>query len=401
MAPESRRAEPRYPGDQLSHAVLGPGIVEIFENLYSAYAADARRAAYAVLQDADLAADAAHSGFLELLRYVLAGKRWYEPAEARAAVVRNSRWAALKMLRLRQRRREAATADVAWIADEATWARAEARTLCDQIVAQLPPAQRVALRLHYVEGLSVPDAARRLGVSASAFESRLARAVRAARRAARRLGLVGLVGAAVCTMRSNVATMLRRAVRSAVVPVAGATARIAAAVLVTAVTGSMIAHALAPSSQPTPALPPSVALAAAVDTPEDAAIVDAIRPAPDAIVLLAEKGRCDCEIVFASRDSGRTWSAMSGPARRGTADHLVVSRLGRGDLYISQADGGTFSSPELSAWAQRSALWTAGTPGPWRVQLSQQRFLLVDAGHRLHCSSDGGVTWHGGCAAAG
>src|SRR5258708_18735336 len=89
--------QPADLGEDLAHVVLGPIVVEIFENLYSAYAEDARRVAYSVLRDRELAADAAHIGFVELLRYILSGKRWFDSAEARAAGLRRSKWTALKM----------------------------------------------------------------------------------------------------------------------------------------------------------------------------------------------------------------------------------------------------------------------------------------------------------------
>src|SRR5258706_15398680 len=126
MGSEHRLPSPRRrdPGDDLAHAILGPVEVEIFENLYAAYAEDARRAAFRILHDRELAADATHAAYVELLRHVLAGRRWYEPADARAAVLRNTNWAALKMLRTRRRRPEAAMDAAGEVVADDAWAQA-------------------------------------------------------------------------------------------------------------------------------------------------------------------------------------------------------------------------------------------------------------------------------------
>jgi hypothetical protein len=83
--------------DALASAVLGASEVALFENLYAAYARMARDTARAFLADTELAADAVHNGYLEILRQILAGRRWQTPDEARAAVYRNVRWASLTL----------------------------------------------------------------------------------------------------------------------------------------------------------------------------------------------------------------------------------------------------------------------------------------------------------------
>jgi RNA polymerase sigma factor (sigma-70 family) len=178
--------------DALTAAVLGASQVVLFENLYVAYAGEARRLAGGILEDGQLAADAVHSAYLEILRYVLGGGRWDGPSEARAVVLRNTRWAALKILRTRRRQREAtlATPLADGGGDPDSWARAEARAISEQIVGRLRPPDQNVIRLHFVEGFSNPEAASHLGVSLPAFESRLRRALKAARRLARSSGLL-------------------------------------------------------------------------------------------------------------------------------------------------------------------------------------------------------------------
>jgi hypothetical protein len=90
-----------------------------------------------------------------------------------------------------------------------------------------------------------------------------------------------------------------------------------------------------------------------LDTPQTSTIADAVGFSPGVVVLLGEGRRCGCGVVFASRDSGRSWSALRGPDRVTAADRLAVQRGGAGiEVYVLRADGSTFSSPDLSAIAQ-------------------------------------------------
>jgi RNA polymerase sigma factor (sigma-70 family) len=352
----AREDQARYPSDDLANAVLGPVAVEIFENLYAAYADDARRMAYALLHDRELAADAAQAAFLELLRYILAGKRWYEPAEARAAVLRNTNWAALKVLRLRRRRPELAIAAVGQTeGDDAAWGRAEARAVCEQVVARLRPAQQAALQLHFVEGLTNAQSAARLGISVSAFEARLARAVRSARRAARG---IGLVPAAVLALRAGGHRALRprpmgrRVIRSLLAasrPAVIATASLATVVALAGPLRIALAHRDAPPMRATAAAPAAVMDPTPLDTPRSSRIVDEIQLPNHAVVLLGEGSRCSCGVVFATRDAGRSWSAVRGPDHVTSADRLARSARTGFEVVVLARDGTTFSSPDLSA----------------------------------------------------
>src|SRR5258706_3580111 len=90
------------PNDELASAILGGPEIAVFENLYAAYAGIAHDTARGFVGDPELAADVVHSAYLEILRQVLAGRRWDTPEEARAAVYRNVRWASLTLLRRRR-----------------------------------------------------------------------------------------------------------------------------------------------------------------------------------------------------------------------------------------------------------------------------------------------------------
>jgi DNA-directed RNA polymerase specialized sigma24 family protein len=128
----------------LAAVILGPSELALFENLYSAYAERARRAAMGVVHDVDLAADAVHTAFLEMLRWVVAGGRWHDPAEAEATVVRNTHWAALNLLRRRRSRQELPLEPSHVAGEDADWARAEARALCEHLIAGLVPRRSSA-----------------------------------------------------------------------------------------------------------------------------------------------------------------------------------------------------------------------------------------------------------------
>jgi RNA polymerase sigma factor (sigma-70 family) len=443
MGQEWTRAElPRYPDDELVNAVLGPAEVDFFENLYAAYADDARRAAYGLLHDPDLAADAAHTAFLELLRYILAGKRWYEPAEARAAVLRNTNWAALNVLRTQRRRREVAMPRIAEpAAEDATWARAEARALSEQVVARLRRSQQAAVRLHFVEGMSSAQAGAQLGISAGAFEARLNRAVRSARRTAHSMGLIALVPLAVRAVRQWARSAGHHGPSGPkVLATARLTVGLATAALTTGAVSAVATRAAAPPGQVTAgsrvtlqrAVAASVLRPATVplDTPDHSSIVDALRLSPHTAVLLGEGMRCTCGVVFVTQDAGRTWSTVPGPERVTPANRLIVeSGPGPVDVVVFEAGGSTFSPPGLSAMVQPAMASWLSSPGPvlpqpcssngsrswcggrlapptagssaqspgWILVLDTARVFYVGGDHLLRCSSDGGASWGGYC----
>jgi DNA-directed RNA polymerase specialized sigma24 family protein len=77
--------------DELARAVIGADELAAFERAYVMHADEARRLALAFIGDSQLAADAVHSAFLEILRHIIHGGRWRNDDEARASVLRNAR----------------------------------------------------------------------------------------------------------------------------------------------------------------------------------------------------------------------------------------------------------------------------------------------------------------------
>src|SRR5579884_2037615 len=155
--------------DGLAAAIIGAPEIAAFENLYVAHAAEARRLAGAILGDPELAADAVHAGFLEMLRYVVSGRRWHDPGDARGVVLRNVRWAALKAHRARSRVSLGLDRAPDDAGDDARWAQEEVRALAEHIVGKLSSHHRVAICLRYFEGLSNVESARRLEIQVDAF----------------------------------------------------------------------------------------------------------------------------------------------------------------------------------------------------------------------------------------
>jgi hypothetical protein len=70
--------------DQLTTAVLGEIEATLFENLYAAYQADAQRLARSLVGEPDAASDVVHSAYLEILRFLLSGRRWSDPDNAKS-----------------------------------------------------------------------------------------------------------------------------------------------------------------------------------------------------------------------------------------------------------------------------------------------------------------------------
>jgi RNA polymerase sigma-70 factor, ECF subfamily len=339
--------------DELAEAVLGRDVVALFENAYAAYAGEAHRAALRVLRDPDLADDAVHAAFVELLRYVLAGKRWYDPGDARRAILRNAHWAALKIVRARRTRPEVSLHGAAEAAaEDPGWARAEARAVCGQIVGRLRPAQQEALDLHFVQGLTATQCATRLGITTGAFEARLHRAVRSARRSARAIGVLGIAGLALRAALGRVRTSPRPAARLMRAPVAalGSAASVTAVLLAAGAVTGLSAPATPPArpvlartaQAPAPTSAPPMR-----DTPQTSTIVDTLRLPGGAVLLLGEGRTCSCGLVFVSRDGRRTWQTVALPTAVVAGDRLAVTGGNQPTVFISRRDGSSFTSPEL------------------------------------------------------
>jgi RNA polymerase sigma factor (sigma-70 family) len=431
--------QPHYPSDALAEAILGPAEVQIFENLYAAYADDARRVAYGLLRDQELAADAAHTAFLELLRYILAGKRWHEPAEARAAVLRNTNWAALKILRSRRRRSEAALlVGEEPASGDVVWARAEARAVCEQVVGRLRRSQQVVLRLHFIEGMSSAQAGAQLGIGANAFDARLNRAVRSARRIAHSLGLVSLLLlAGRVVLRRHGQARLRLPSGSRALTGARLTATFigvgftSGAVTAVAMTSPSTSDAVAASRAIVHhvATEPSLLPVAPLDTPEDSWIIDGVALSPGTAVLLGEGRTCACGVIFMTHDAGRTWSATRGPGHVSPADRLLISSdSGSLEVVVVESDGPTYSLAGLGDLLHTSlqrddvvhashsqscsavaggvlcqGRWVPISPavanqGPgWVLAFQGAALVYVEPGQGLLCSTDGGISWTRDC----
>jgi RNA polymerase sigma factor (sigma-70 family) len=429
-------------GDHLASAILGPGEVALFENVYAAYAAEARALALAFLGDRELAEDAVHGAYLEILRLLLAGPPWTDPTEGRAAVLRHTRWAALKAIRTRHRRaaRElgAAAAD-----SPADWARSEARALCEQIVEQLRPSYRVAIQYRYVEGCSNAEAAQRLNISVNAFEVRLHRALRAARRAARNVDIVpGLVSAGV-----GVVHKLRRVLRITVrqlTPVARTAVLGAGACAVVVHVGPLLAGS---HIQPEPAawrvsmttvVTPAPSGSTDTSLIDEAHVVDAtvakMQDGAIGVVALGEGRLCQCWELFQSADGGASWRAVPagvhvGPGARinvplndPTDTRLFVSD-GYGRILVSQGFGQGFlplvgSAPPLTTVRPVTCAVRARPIRCGGQLVESLPSDSVDAGGRLLpllpgrslylrpfggvlCSADAGGHWQVRCPLAG
>jgi len=313
------------------------------------------------------------------------------------------------------------------VVDDATWARAEAKALCEQVVTRLRPAQLAALQLRFVEGLTLEQGARRLGISTSAFEARVGRAVRAARRTARALGLIALL---VLAFRSGAPRS--RGLRLTGRQLGRPATRLAAGLATTLVAPATAAALMVVGTDPGHRLAAPLASRASAslgDSPETSTIVDAMRLSANTVVVLAEGQRCACGLVFASCDAGRTWSMIPGPPQVSPSDRLAVTRGQTAELFISRPEGATYSSAAISVLAARSEagaeapggilvgcdrraghMWCGGRRAPidsaalpdgdgWILMIGARRIVYDDGRHRLRCSLDGGVTWRPSCGA--
>lgn len=134
------------------------------------------RAAYWVLKDPDEALDATQEAFLKAFRAIdrfegrSSFRTWARTIATRVAIDRYGR---------RQRRRtRTAALDEQAVADsregaEDQAARAERRRLVREAIEELPPAQRAAVMLRDVEGLSYQEIADRLTIPRGTVMSRL------------------------------------------------------------------------------------------------------------------------------------------------------------------------------------------------------------------------------------
>lgn len=160
------------------------GESEAFEGLVRRYNRMAGSIAYAILKDFHLAEDAVQEAFLKAfaslpsLRDPAQFKFWF------AELVRSKALDALrrkKSAASRIERREAAAPRAAESAEEEE-IREETRARVRAAIEELPEADRLAVVLKHLEGMSYREIAELTGTTVSAVESRLFRARQALKR---------------------------------------------------------------------------------------------------------------------------------------------------------------------------------------------------------------------------
>jgi len=319
-------------------------------------------------------------------------------------------------------------------ADDATWARAEARALCDEIVSQLNPRYQDALRLRFVEGLSNIDAARHLGVSIELFESRIRRAIKAARNAARSTGLLPQLAAFADAVRRVPRWRGRFRWPDPVPAVKSLCIFTAGSVAAAGITNWTAARPFA--AGPVAVAPRLVAAAAPAAVHDDAIdtslILDAIALPSAVVVALGEGRSCGCLEVFRSTDGGATWDSAPGPAENAqkprlalaagypTDQRIIVDPGGGRPTEVSPRFGLPFAAPpgrlavesrarhaqpcsvpaaNLYCRGQEIAGLTAGeVSGPGAVLwVARGRLIYFRRLGGMACSADGGVSWGDRC----
>jgi len=376
----------------LTTAILGGVEVALLEQLYVAHHDEARRLATAITSDASLAEDAVQAAYLEILKCLLAGRRWYALDSARSVVLRNTRWAALKALRTRRRDIETAHVDTAGHArDDVEWARAEARALCEQVVRRLRPEYRAVLRERFVENHPNARAARTLGLSVTAYETRLSRALKEARRDARGLGIT-----AVATTILAAGDRARLRVQRCSV--------LAAKLGVSAGLMLVVAHAAAAGLSPavpraaSPQMPPALAanlVASSAEPLGDEAIGDVVasrvstRRRGETFTMIVDgygKG-CGCPVVLGSQDGGRSW--LVGPTAGGGSTAVEAPST----TCVTGA-GGVVCMGRIVRGLAASEETRPGSVA--RLPTGVLIYLIPTGG--ILCSVDGGASWGPRCS---
>jgi len=313
-------------------------------------------AAHDVLGDWALAEDAAQLAFLLILNRLRGGDpRLLDRPEA--TVRRNARWAALK---IRDARLHAQTAEdrcgrISPDDDSGPWSSAEARLVCEGILAALPDHYREAIQLRFFRDLPDAAAADRLHVTLRAYRRRLDRALAMARSLAADVGPKG--AAAILAVHHGVRALRDRLRRAADLgdvwgtPVATTTALLviaaspggpAAAALpllaaapspggglpgaplavapvgATSSRGGVVVHAALTAPVATAsAVPGRLGITAADETPQDTTIYSAAATpgsqGSGAAVAVGRGHACGCSVVFESRDGWHGWRAAAGP----------------------------------------------------------------------------------------
>jgi len=141
------------------------------EALYQRYGPMVMRRCRQLLRDEDMAMDAAQDVFVQLLRHQKRLKADY-PSSLLYRMATN-----LCLNRLRDQRRRAETHDHELLSRIADWddveGRVSARSVLDRLFGQQRESTRTMAVLHFVDGLTLEEVAREVGLSVSGVRKRL------------------------------------------------------------------------------------------------------------------------------------------------------------------------------------------------------------------------------------
>jgi RNA polymerase sigma-70 factor, ECF subfamily len=152
---------------------------EAFARLATIHRDAVYRAAFWVLKDSDLALDAVQEAFLKAFRYI---DRFEQRSSFRTWVRRIATNVAIDKAARRTRERKAVSQglpDDDLVADRSaapvgeSLERRERRRIVREAIEELPPAQRAAVLLRDVEGLSYAEIAEQLGIPKGTVMSRI------------------------------------------------------------------------------------------------------------------------------------------------------------------------------------------------------------------------------------
>ena len=143
------------------------------ENLYRSYGPMVLRRCRRLLRDEQKALDAMHDVFVELLRR----QEHLEDRGLSSLLLQTATHVSLNRLRTERRRPEDRDEALLFSIANATEAAAEnlalARRLLDRLLPDIATSTRLIAVLHYVDGLSLEEVAREVGMSVSGVRKRL------------------------------------------------------------------------------------------------------------------------------------------------------------------------------------------------------------------------------------
>lgn len=385
--------------ERAAHAFTGrddANTLAALEELFRGHHRAALASAVGVLHDRQLAEDAVQQAFVQIAVSLRSTGPGLLADNPRAIVLRNVRWAALRIAHTRHHMVLGDLSEEAGPVEGDASDLAEQRMLCTAILSDLPNHYRQALLLRHVRQESDSRAAEQLGVTVQAYRHRLRRAVEAARVVGRRAGIAAAAEAALLGLRRlrdagararvtartrafNGGTAAGRLVdftglramplltigtAVALVPLSvdppaafarhsGAAPAIRAAAVVADHPAPALRSTGAPGTHtPTPSTPSaSVALVRGLlpgrdahsETPDDT-VVTAVTPSPayssdHTLLALGFGNSCQCQVIFRSTDAGAHWTAEPGPAQGATHIELPPAYPADGRIFLSSPEG--------------------------------------------------------------